>query len=69
MVALLFFLSCILLNAWVAEGSLISQSILQQCTTGSSSEPKGKGKTNCKSKFVVSMTLRGGQVGSETMTY
>lgn len=48
---------------WPAESTLISQSVLQRCIVGDSSEPQAKDGHTCAKKFVVSMTLRGGQVG------
>ncbi len=45
-----------------ARSALISQSKISRCDWGDDSEPSsGDGKA-CKSKFVVSMTLKGGQV-------
>lgn len=44
------------------EGGLISQSSIQSCDWGDSSEPTTKDGGGCKEKFVVSMTLKSGQV-------
>ena len=44
------------------EGGLISQSSIQSCDWGDSNEPITKDGGGCKEKFVVSMTLKSGQV-------
>ena len=47
----------------VADCTLISQSIIEKCTKGDSSEPTtGSGTTTCGKKFVIAITLRSGQV-------
>jgi hypothetical protein len=47
------------------EGGLISQSSIQSCDWGDSNEPTTKEGGGCKDKFVVSMTLKSGQVTSD----
>ena len=44
------------------KGGLISQSSIQSCDWGDSNEPTAKDGGGCKEKFVVSMTLKSGQV-------
>lgn len=44
------------------ESGLISQSSIQSCDWGDSNEPTAKDGGGCKEKFVVSMTLKSGQV-------
>lgn len=44
------------------KGGLISQSSIQSCDWGDSNEPTTKDGGGCKEKFVVSMTLKSGQV-------
>lgn len=44
------------------ESGLISQSSIQTCDWGDSNEPTTKDGGSCKEKFVVSMTLKSGQV-------
>ena len=45
-----------------AHCSLISQSVIKQCTAGDPAEPKTNDGRDCGKKFVVTMTLKGGQV-------
>ena len=52
----------VLIHCKLMQCSLISQSVIQQCTVGDSSEPKAEDGKTCAKKFVVSVTLRGGQV-------
>ena len=51
------------------EGGLISQSSIQSCDWGDSNEPTTKGGGGCKEKFVVSMTLKSGQVRKPSDSY
>ena len=44
------------------DSGLISQSSIQSCDWGDSNEPTVDNGGSCKEKFVVSMTLKGGQV-------
>lgn len=46
----------------VADCTLISQSIIEECIKGDSSEPATGSGTTCGKKIVVSVTLRSGQV-------
>lgn len=46
-----------------AECNLLSQSVIKQCNVGDATEPQAEDGKVCEKKFVVSMTLRGGQVG------
>lgn len=46
----------------LVDCTLISKSILERCITGSASEPKGGNGKTCSKKFVVSVTLKSGQV-------
>ena len=46
-----------------AESSLISQSVVQDCQeVGDPLEPQASNGQPCSKKFVISMTLRSGQV-------
>ena len=42
--------------------SIISQSSISMCEAGDEKNPKTEDGSPCKSKMLVSMTLRGGQV-------
>ena len=56
----------IIVAIWMqrADCGLISQSSITRCEWGNSQEPTtGKEEATCKKKFVISMTLKSGQVG------
>ena len=55
-------LLCFLVCFKASYSGLISQSSIQSCDVGDGNEPITKDGAGCKEKFVVSMTLKSGQV-------
>ena len=48
------------------ECAIVSKSSIETCNHGDTSEPTGEGGKPCEKKMLVSMTLRGGQVASNS---
>lgn len=62
-------LYALLLCSGAVHSALISQSQIISCDWGDQSEPAGSGDgKTCKTKLVVSMTFKGGQVAIVALT-